>query len=203
MPPRPDPQGREAGDPAEDGVRRTGRAGLEVRFRGRRYDVHSEMLAPPMTIAVHADEGDLRAAPDPDALLDFVRGRLEDEGFVVGVVGSPTESDAASTVRAFFAACRPSLRLPDGWYGRPYDNQHELTAIEVTDRGMRIELDGLVELDLAGPVTATTEAGMLRLAGFTLLVLRSRGYGSAPQPRPDRRYDDGVIELVAPAPHGG
>jgi hypothetical protein len=34
-----------------------------------------------------------------------------------------------------------SLVLPDGWYGRPYDNQHSLTSIDELGEALTLVLD--------------------------------------------------------------
>src|ERR1051325_7614119 len=43
-----------------------------------------------------------------------------------------------------------SLLLPDGWYGRPYDNQHALTSVEESGETLTIVLDGKLRLRLDG-----------------------------------------------------
>src|SRR5277367_6074660 len=58
------------------------------------------------------------------------------------------------TQRWFKDEWRGTLLLPDGWYGRPYDNQHALTSIEesgesltvVLDRKPTLHFDGLKEI---------------------------------------------------------
>ena len=42
------------------------------------------------------------------------------------------------------------LVLPNGWFGRPYDNLHQLTGCTVAGDTMRIELDGQLILTFAG-----------------------------------------------------
>lgn len=70
----------------EGRVRLLGRAGLEVAYDGRLLSVDSEMLAPPMTIAVYDRSGDLPSTPDPGAVLAFAVEALEHVGFRVDVV---------------------------------------------------------------------------------------------------------------------
>ena len=42
------------------------------------------------------------------------------------------------------------LILPNGWFGRPYDSFHRLSACTVEDDTMRVELDGRLNLSFAG-----------------------------------------------------
>ena len=68
-----------------DWIRIRGRAGLDVSYQGRQYDVSSEMLFPPMTIALFVSRGDAIPAPDADDIVTFVREGLESVGFTVEV----------------------------------------------------------------------------------------------------------------------
>ncbi|MEQ4210153.1 hypothetical protein [Actinopolymorpha sp. B9G3] len=62
--------------------------------------------------------------------------------------GNPTAIAAA--VRTFFAEHEvASLRLPSGWFGRPYDNRHQLTETATEGSDMLVRLDDRQVLTLA------------------------------------------------------
>lgn len=43
-----------------------------------------------------------------------------------------------------------SLLLPDGWYGRPYDNQHRLTSMNELEGVLSVTLDENLTLHFEG-----------------------------------------------------
>lgn len=106
---------------------------------------------------------------------------------------------AVSEIEAFFGQCRPGLKLPDGWFGRPFDHQHDLTVVEQTDDGLLLELDGRLKLVLRGPVEVAVEAGRrLVLTGSTSLSWESQDYGSSGRVH-RKEYGPGTVELIVPA----
>lgn len=61
--------------------------------------------------------------------------------------GNP--SDIADAVSSFFTEHEvASLRLPSGWFGRPYDNWHQLTGTATENESVLIRLDGKQVLTL-------------------------------------------------------
>jgi len=70
----------------EGSIRVKGRAGLAVTFRGRSYDVHSEMMNAPMSIVLYTSTGGLAEADALPDLLQFVRSGLERGGFTVDLI---------------------------------------------------------------------------------------------------------------------
>ncbi|PNH91802.1 hypothetical protein [Vibrio diazotrophicus] len=44
------------------------------------------------------------------------------------------------------------LKLPDGWFGRPYDNQHKLTWVADRDNKLILELDNQMYLTFTKPI---------------------------------------------------
>lgn len=72
---------------AEGSIRITGRAGLDVVFQGRAHRVSSEMLDPPMTIALFPAETDAADPEERRLLLAFVTRGLEWAGFTVERIG--------------------------------------------------------------------------------------------------------------------
>ena len=100
-------------------------------------------------------------------------------------------------VLEFFASVGyAGLILPNGWFGRPYDNLHQLTRAEVIDGDLVVELDEQLVLTFRGPAQASTSANRLRLAGFSALLWDWQEYGSlAPH---HEEFVDGEVEFVAP-----
>lgn len=106
---------------------------------------------------------------------------------------------AVSEIEAFFRQHRPGLKLPDGWFGRPFDGQHELTAVQETEDGLLIELDGRLRMLLRGPVEVAVEPGRrLVLTGFTSLSWERQDYGSYGRVH-RTEYGPGTVELIVPA----
>lgn len=69
-----------------------------------------------------------------------------------------------AAVIAFFADHKgASLRLPSGWFGRPYDNQHQLTEARSQGEAVFIRLDHkqMLTLDVEG---TSSDEGVLRVA---------------------------------------
>lgn len=108
-------------------------------------------------------------------------------------VGASREG-VGDDLRRFFAAHRPGLELPDGWFGRPFDNQHELTALAVSGGGIEIELDGQARMQLRGPVVSVLaeDGRSLALSGFDLMTWQWQDYGSSGRQR-RREYDGGTV----------
>lgn len=59
-------------------------------------------------------------------------------------------ASAVATVREFFEHNEfASLKLPDRWFGRPYDNFHQLSSVGFTGEEIRVILDGQQVLSFA------------------------------------------------------
>lgn len=57
---------------------------------------------------------------------------------------------ATAAVRDFFEQHKvASLKLPHGWFGRPHDNQHQLSSVGTQGDEVRIILDGQHVLTVA------------------------------------------------------
>lgn len=115
----------------------------------------------------------------------FPRTALELAGDDVQVTSASDPKVIAYAVRTFFAEHGfASLRLPSGWFGRPYDNGHELTETGVQGADVLICLDGTQVL--------TLDAETVSVAGRVLRITirggrwRWTGYGS------DVTHDDAV-----------
>lgn len=65
---------------------------------------------------------------------------LVKDGRVESTSGNP--SAVAEAVQAFFAEhASASLRLPSGWFGRPFDNLHRLTKVATEHDDVVVRLD--------------------------------------------------------------
>ncbi len=107
-----------------------------------------------------------------------------------------TDGQLSGTVIDWFGRTSGgSLRLPSGWFGRPYDNLHRLTSAQMVGDRLVIVLDDRMALIVTGPVTARVEPASLRLVGFSQAVWEWTEYGSG-LPHTET-FDAGEIEFVA------
>lgn len=107
-------------------------------------------------------------------------------------------SDIAQIVEEFFAKhSAAGLVLPNGWFGRPYDNLHRLTACTAARHAVRVELDGQLTLTFEGAgIEAVRDRDSLTVRGFTKLVWEWLSYGP---PEGHREvFADGDVAFVAP-----
>jgi hypothetical protein len=101
----------------------------------------------------------------------------------------------ARAVEAFFGEhAVASLRLPTGWFGRPYDNWHELSDVTVVGDVVVVRLDELQVL----PLHAVTA----RIDGRTLQVTIHDGYWEwtsyGGTDRHHQQLGAGAVEFHAP-----
>lgn len=108
-----------------------------------------------------------------------------------------TNTNTLAAIREFFASVGyAGLVLPNGWFGRPYDNLLPLSRSEATEQTLILELDTQLVLTFAGePQVTSTEKG-LRLSGFTALAWDWTGFGSTTLHHEE--FASGEVELVAP-----
>lgn len=87
-------------------------------------------------------------------------------------------SEMARVITEFFDdQMAAELVLPNGWFGRPYDNLHQLTGCTAAGDKMRIELDGQLILTFAGAgLEAVRDRDGLIVRGFTTLACDWRPY---------------------------
>lgn len=105
-------------------------------------------------------------------------------------------ADVATAIRGHFATFTgASLELPDGWFGRPYDNFHHLRSVDIVDRALLIGLDDLQTLTLHGPTTAEVDGSVLSLTGFDSGTWEWTPYGSRHAARQQRAVSRGTIRL--------
>jgi hypothetical protein len=98
-------------------------------------------------------------------------------------------------IQDWFFLNRSSLILPDGWYGRPYDNLHELTKIDESDTQLTITLDGKLELCFSELKSLTERDGALVFADFKKLTCQFRSYDDPSKLR-TCEYESGEVKLV-------
>lgn len=71
---------------SEEGELRTARVGLTLTFRGRHYVIDSELLNPPMSIAVYFTTSDAAKADDAERIRAFLTDALAFQGFTVELI---------------------------------------------------------------------------------------------------------------------
>ena len=99
-------------------------------------------------------------------------------------------------IKFFFLRHRSSgLKLPNGWFGRPYENRLSLVKAEVHDDALIIDLDHPLRLIFHGIPTLESNADGLHLANFDALVFEWKEVGG--DQRPHREiYTSGEVHLV-------
>ncbi len=107
-----------------------------------------------------------------------------------------TPEEVRQSVVAWFADVRSAgLKLPSGWFGRPYDSLHQLTGAYVHAGRLVLVLDDQLLLILAHVSAAVVSGPVLRLAGFAHAVWDRDEYGSG---RPHvETFDSGQVEFIA------
>jgi hypothetical protein len=90
-----------------------------------------------------------------------------------------TTQDVLDEVVAWFSSAKlASLELPDGWFGRPHDNLHQLTWSAATGHKVLLELDRQLLLVLTEPRAAESSKMELRILDCAQVVLDWQEYGS-------------------------
>jgi len=89
------------------------------------------------------------------------------------------------------------LVLPNGWFGRPYDNIHQLSGLLEGDETLSLSLDEeQLTLSFEGALRVDATHEELVFEGFRSLRFDWREYGSN-RPHTDC-FDSGVVKIVAP-----
>lgn len=108
----------------------------------------------------------------------------------------PTSEIARVITEFFVDQLAAGLILPNGWFGRPYDNLHQLTGCTVAGDTMRIELDGQLILTFAGPgLVAVRVRDGLAIRGFATFAWDWRAYLSSEEHH--EAFSDGEVTFVA------
>ena len=97
-------------------------------------------------------------------------------------------------IRAFFGTYPTvGLILPDGWFGRPYDNVLGFIAADNIDGELHIEFSGGEKLRISGDPHVEHLESSLAITGFTFMEWTWRFYGSNKQEH--RVYSKGKVEF--------
>ena len=72
---------------------------------------------------------------------------------------------------------RFGIELPNGWFGRPYDNIHSLTYCIERDHKIIIEVDKQLYLIFTKPITISSNESTLILSEWKQFVFDRQGYG--------------------------
>ena len=89
------------------------------------------------------------------------------------------------------------LVLPDGWFGRPYDNQHCLTEVSDEDCRLHLILDKRLHLTFLGDVMINDKGLELEVA-FDKCLFNWQEYGSTI--KHSKIYEHGVVKLLSFVP---
>ncbi len=106
-------------------------------------------------------------------------------------------SHALAAIDAWFSRTGGGgLILPNGWYGKPNDNIHQLTFSEVRPRWIIVELDEHLLLSFRGSTMVQDRGPELAIFGFSSLVFDRTDYGA--DTGDVSTFADGEVRLVAP-----
>ena len=86
------------------------------------------------------------------------------------------------------------LVLPDGWFGRPHDNIHQLSFLAVRPAWLILEFDERLLLTLRDVAQVAPGAAELEISGFSSCVFDWKEYVN--DTGHVRRYEGGAIRLV-------
>ena len=86
-------------------------------------------------------------------------------------------------IKFFFLRHRScGLKLPNGWFGRPYENRLSLVKAEAHDDALIIELDHPLHLIFHGIPTLESKTDGLHLTDFNALVFEWKEAGETQHP---------------------
>lgn len=97
--------------------------------------------------------------------------------------------------RWFNNECGGSLLLPDGWYGRPYDNQHALTSIDESGSMLTMILDRKLTLRFEGLEAVKAQERELVLGPFEKLRFDWESFGTDGR-RGAKEYQSGEVKIL-------
>jgi hypothetical protein len=103
---------------------------------------------------------------------------------------------AAGSIKKWFAdSIGGSLLFPDGWYGRPHDNIHQLTnLVEEPNNAILIVLDKVLKLRFVGVAYIKLDPNQIAI-GFTQLKVEWEGFGH-PEMHGIKEYRSGELRIV-------
>jgi hypothetical protein len=88
-----------------------------------------------------------------------------------------------------------TLVLPDGWHGRPYDNQHRLTHVADSDATIVLVLDDRLRLTFSGLANVDANEHELVLGPFDALRFDWETWDE-PSERRTEEYGAGTARIV-------
>ena len=91
-----------------------------------------------------------------------------------------------------------SLVLPDGWYGKPYDNQHSVTSIDEVGNTLNLVLDQKLALHFEGLRLVEVRNRQLVFGPFDRCRFEWHAYGTGGE-HGVTEYQSGEVKIV-PAP---
>ena len=87
-----------------------------------------------------------------------------------------------------------SLLLPDGWFGRPYDNKHSLTTMSENGDEFTLVLDAKLTLRFEGLKAVEVQGQDLVLGPFDKLTFQWESFGS-PAAHGNKEYRSGEAKI--------
>ena len=104
----------------------------------------------------------------------------------------------ANTVQTWFdTEWGGSMVLPDGWFGRPYDNQHALTSVEQDGDTLTVVLDEILRLRFEGLGSVHAGKHELIFSQFDKLCFEWTPYGGGKLTT--QEYAGGEVKIVSSA----
>lgn len=98
-------------------------------------------------------------------------------------------------IKRWFESVRScGVVTPNGWFGRPYDNQHRLTDCRIERKVLIIELDNRLLLQFHGEVYVKNLDDELIFSDFTMCIFEWKEYVSNLSRREE--YDSGSVKLI-------
>lgn len=110
-----------------------------------------------------------------------------------------TPTAIVDLVQRWFAAAKLGLGpvLPDGWFGRPFDNLFSLRGVELTGDVLRVHLSGDVLLEFEHLQRVHVDDSQLVFEDFRACAIRWTD-GGRTQDR-ERTYASGSVRFHPPA----
>ena len=106
-----------------------------------------------------------------------------------------TNAQFQTTVERWFRQTNSiGLLLPDGWFGKPYDNHHKATLVLFRPNRFLIELDEQLYLIISSACVLTFTNEELSL-GFGRVIFDWRSFGSHAENN-FKVYDSGTLSFV-------
>ncbi|WZH38263.1 MAG: hypothetical protein PIR02_06240 [Microbacterium enclense] len=101
----------------------------------------------------------------------------------------------AAVIRSHFeGSAYVGLVLPDGWFGRPYDNMSTLEGVILDGEELCISFDGDMRILLTGDVDTSLDGAALKISGFSKLLWSWRPCGSSD--RREQTYTSGTLRMI-------